>query len=186
MAENILSTKFKGDPFLGCGVSIGSDRLAWAIEQKNNIKSEEKKPVLVCIMQESQLDKYYELLKVLRDNNIASEIYLESKKKLSKQLEYASKRGLSLAIICGDDEFKDNTVTFKNLQGIKGENQITIPKENLVNEIKNISNILKSSGFKNIELDSIIESNQVLKKDLVETLDNIYSLFMIKIIKNGL
>ena len=32
-----LITKFKGDPFLGCGVSIGSDRLAWAIGQKNNI-----------------------------------------------------------------------------------------------------------------------------------------------------
>ena len=131
-----LITKFKGDPFLGCGVSIGSDRLAWAIGQKNNIEVEEKKPVLVCVMEESKLDKYYEVLKVLRDNNISSEIYLESKKKLSKQLEYASKRGLSLAIICGDNEFKDNTVTLKNLQGIKGENQITIPKENLVNEIK--------------------------------------------------
>ena len=131
-----LITKFKGEPFLGCGVSIGSDRLAWAIGQKNNIEVEEKKPVLVCVMEESKLDKYYEVLKVLRDNNINSEIYLESKKKLSKQLEYASKRGLSLAIICGDNEFKDNTVTLKNLQGIKGENQITIPKENLVNEIK--------------------------------------------------
>ena len=76
------------------------------------------------------------MLKVLRDNDISSEIYLESKKKLSKQLQYASKRSLSLAIICGENEFKDNTVTLKNLQGIKGENQITIPKENLVNEIK--------------------------------------------------
>jgi len=131
-----LITKFKGDPFLGCGVSIGSDRVAWAIGQKNNIVVEEKKPVLVCVIEERKLDKYYEVLKVLRDNNISSEIYLESKKKLSKQLEYASKRGLSLAIICGDNEFKDNTVTLKNLQGIKGENQITIPKENLVNEIK--------------------------------------------------
>ena len=131
-----LITKFKGDPFLGCGVSIGSDRLAWAIGQKNNIEVEEKKPVLVCVIEESKLDKYYEVLKVLRDNNINSEIYLESKKKLSKQLEYASKRGLSLAIICGENEFKNNTVTLKNLQGIKGENQITIPRENLINEIK--------------------------------------------------
>ena len=131
-----LITKFKGDPFLGCGVSIGSDRLAWAIRQKNNIEVEEKKPVLVCVMEESKLDKYYEVLKILRDNNINSEIYLESKKKLSKQLEYASKRGLSLAIICGDNEFKDNTVTLKNLQGIKGENQITIARENLINEVK--------------------------------------------------
>ena len=31
-------------------------------------------------------------------------------------------------------------------------------------KLKNISNILKSSGFKNIDLDSIIESNQVLKR----------------------
>ena len=31
-------------------------------------------------------------------------------------------------------------------------------------KLKNISNILKSSGFKNIELDSIIESDQVLKR----------------------
>ena len=31
-------------------------------------------------------------------------------------------------------------------------------------KLKNISNILKSSGFKDIELDSIIESNQVLKR----------------------
>ena len=131
-----LITKFKGDPFLGCGISIGIDRLAWAIGQKNNIEVEEKKPVLVCVMEESKLDKYYELLKVLRDNDISSEIYLESKKKLSKQLEYASKRGLSLAIICGENEFKDKTVTLKNLQGVKGENQITISRENFINEVK--------------------------------------------------
>ena len=80
--------------------------------------------------------KYYELLKVLRDSDISSEIFLESKKKLSKQLEYASKRGLSIVIICGENEFKDNTVTLKNLKGIKGENQITIPKKDLINEIK--------------------------------------------------
>ena len=131
-----LITKFKGDPFLGCGVSIGSDRLAWALSQKNNIKIEEKKPVLICVIEEKNLNEYYEILKVLRDNDISSEIYLGSKKKLSRQLEYASKRGLSLAIICGENEFNNNTITIKNLQGIKGENQISIPKEKLVNEVK--------------------------------------------------
>ena len=129
-------SKFKGDPFRGTGISIGIDRLVFCLSQGNNIKSEEKKPILVCMIEESKLENYYEILKVLRDNNINSEIYLESKKKLSKQLEYASKRGLPLAIICGDNEFKDNTVTLKNLQGIKGENQITIPRENLINEVK--------------------------------------------------
>jgi len=41
-----------------------------------------------------------------------------------------------LAIICGENEFKDNTVTLKNLQGTKGENQITIPREKLIDEVK--------------------------------------------------
>ena len=34
------------------------------------------------------------------------------------------------------NEFKNNTITLKNLQGTKGENQITIPKDNLINEVK--------------------------------------------------
>ena len=87
---------------------------------------------------EKNLNEYYEILKVLRDNDICSEIYLDSKKKLSRQLEYASKRGLSLAIICGENEFNNNTITIKYLQGIKGDNQISIPKEKLVNEVKKI------------------------------------------------
>ena len=83
-----------------------------------------------------KLSKYYEILKILRDNEINSEIYLESEKKLSKQLDYASKKGLSLAIICGEDEFKENTIKIKNLKGVKGENQIQIPREKLINEVK--------------------------------------------------
>ena len=131
-----LISKFKGDPFRGTGISVGIDRLAFCLSQRNNIKYEEKKPILVCMIEETKLENYYEILNILRENNINSEIYLESKKKLSKQLEFASKRGLPLAIICGDNEFKDNTVTLKNLQGIKGENQITIPREDLINEVK--------------------------------------------------
>ena len=129
-------TKFKGDPILASGVSIGLSRLVFCILQKNKIKIDNKGPVLICVMDEKKLEQYYEILKILRDNNISSEIYLESKKKLSKQLEYASKRGLKLALICGENEFKDNTVTLKNLQGVKGENQITISRENLVDEVK--------------------------------------------------
>ncbi len=132
-----LITKFKGDPFLGCGVSIGSDRLAWALSQKDNIKIEEKKPVIVCVMDEKYLKKYYEILNKLRDNNINSEIFLDSKKNLGKQLDYANKRGCPVAVICGDNEFKENSITLKNLLGVKGENnQITFPIENLINEIK--------------------------------------------------
>tara|TARA_Y100000816_G_scaffold226834_1_gene171878 strand:+ start:48 stop:1439 length:1392 start_codon:yes stop_codon:yes gene_type:complete len=131
-----LVTKFKGDPFLGSGISIGITRLVWCLVQKIKNEIYEKKPVLVCIMDEKYLDKYYELLNILRKNGINSEIFLESKKKLSKQLEYANRKNLNLAIICGENEFKDNTVTIKNLKGLKGSNQSTVLKDNLIDEIK--------------------------------------------------
>ena len=46
-------------------------------------------------MEESYLEKYYEILNYLRQNKINSEIFLEGKKKLSKQLDYANRRKLS-------------------------------------------------------------------------------------------
>ena len=131
-----LVTKFKGDPFLGSGISIGITRLVWCLVQKIKNEIYEKKPVLVCIMDEKYLDKYYDLLNILRNNGINSEIFLESNKKLSKQLEYANRKNLNLAIICGENEFKDNTVTIKNLKGLKGSNQSTVLKDNLIDEIK--------------------------------------------------
>ncbi len=63
---------------------------------------------------------------------------MKIKKNLGKQLDLANKRELSAAIICGENEFNDNTVTIKNLKGIKGENNKTIPKANLINEIKKL------------------------------------------------
>ena len=131
-------TKYKGGPFLGSGISIGVDRLAFCLLQNRKSKIDQKKPVLVCVMSEEYLENYYEILKILRENNINSEIFLDSKKKLSKQLDYANRRELNFAIICGENEFKNKTITIKKLQGIKGDNQISISKNKLINEIKKL------------------------------------------------
>jgi len=134
---NKLISRFKGVDIPGTGISIGIDRLLFAMLQLDEIKVDEKKPAIVCVMDEKYLKNYYEILKVLRDNNINSEIFLDSKKNLGKQLTYANKRRCPVAVICGENEFKDNNVTLKNLLGVKGENnQITLPKENLIDEIK--------------------------------------------------
>ena len=118
-------------------MSIGVDRLLFALIQIDQIEVDEKKPAIVCVMDEKYLKNYYEILKILRDNNINSEIFLDSKKNLGKQLTYANKKQCPVAIICGENEFKENMITLKNLLGVKGENnQVTFPKENLINEIK--------------------------------------------------
>ncbi len=133
-----LISRFRGVDVPGTGISFGVDRLLFALMQLDQIKIEDQKPVLVCVMDEKYLKNYYELVDQLRGNNISAEVFLNTKKNLSKQLDLANKRQLSVAIICGENEFNDNTITIKNLKGVKGENNQTIPKANLIDEIKKL------------------------------------------------
>ena len=133
-----LISRFRGVDVPGTGISFGVDRLLFALMQINLIQVEDQKPVLVCVMNEIYLKNYYEIVDQLRDNNINAEVFLDTKKNLGKQLDLANKRELTVAIICGENEFNDNTVTIKNLRGVKGENNQTIPKSNLINEIKKL------------------------------------------------
>ena len=133
-----LISRFKGVDIPGTGISFGVDRLLFALMQLEQIKVKEQKPVLICVMDQKYLKNYYEILDQLKTNDINAEIFLDTKKNLGKQLTYANKRELELAIICGENEFNENTVTIKNLKGVKGENNQTIPRENLINEIKKL------------------------------------------------
>ncbi len=133
-----LISRFRGVDVPGTGISFGVDRLLFALIQLNQIQVQDQKPVLVCVMDEKYLKNYYEIVDQLRNNNINAEVFLNTKKNLGKQLDLANKRELTVAIICGENEFNDNTVTIKNLRGVKGENNQTIPKSNLINEIKKL------------------------------------------------
>ena len=133
-----LISRFKGVDIPGTGISFGVDRLLFALIQLDQIKVKDQKPVLVCVMDQKYLKNYYELVDQLRENNINAEIFLDSKKNLGKQLTFANKRKLPVAIICGENEFNENTITIKNLKGVKGENNRTIPKTDLINEVKKL------------------------------------------------
>ena len=135
--DNLIA-RFKGADYKGTGMSIGIDRLLYALNQLDQIKVNRNKPVLICILDKSYIKKYYEIVNVLRENNIASEVYLDQNKNLKKQLQYADRKKIDLAIICGENEFKDNTITIKNLKGVKGQNSITILKENLIDEVRKL------------------------------------------------
>ena len=133
-----LISRFKGVDIPGTGVSFGVDRLLFALMQLDQIKVDDQRPVLVCVMDKQFLKNYYEIVNLLRENNINAEIFLDTKKNLGKQLDLANKRDLNVAIICGENEFKDNTITIKNLKGVKGQNSQTVPKADLINEVKKL------------------------------------------------
>ena len=108
-----LISRFKGVDIPGTGISFGVDRLLFALLQLDQIKVDDQKPVLVCVMDEKYLKNYYEIVDQLRENNINAEIFLDTKKNLGKQLTLANKRELNIAVICGDNEFNEGTVTIK-------------------------------------------------------------------------
>ena len=137
-----LIGSFKGPsiPTPGVGISFGVTRISAILAEIKKLEIEEKSPVLVCVMDKKYLAKYYEILNEMRSNRISSEIFLNPDKNMGKQLTYASKRKNSVAVICGENEFKDETVTLKNLFAEKGDKnlQVTVPRKDLINEVRKI------------------------------------------------
>ncbi len=133
-----LLSRFKGIDFPGTGMSIGVDRLLFVLNQISSIKQKNNEPVLICILDSKYLKKYSEILDYLRENGINSEVYLDSSKNLKKQLTYADKKGCPVAIIVGEFEIKENKFTLKNLKSSKENDQKTVSKESLIDEIKKI------------------------------------------------
>ena len=133
-----LISRFKNTDFPGTGMSIGVDRLLFVLNQISSIKQKNNEPILICILDGKYLKKYNETLNYLREKGINSEIYLDSSKNLKKQLTYADKKGCPAAIIIGETEIKENKFTLKNLKSSKENDQKTVSKESLIDEIKKI------------------------------------------------
>ena len=135
-----LCSRFKGGAnFEGTGCSFGISRLVYLILQLEQLEANQKIPVIICTMNKKYFSYANEIAYTLRKNNINTEIYSDPDKNLGKQLTYANKKKNPVACIIGDNEFKDKTITLKNLLAKKGDNnQFTIKKENLINEIQKL------------------------------------------------
>ena len=116
------------------GISIGLDRLVFALMQKKDFKIKTTRPVVICVFDKSKNKEYVGILNKLRMSNISSEIY-PGESKLKKQMEYANKIDSPAVILYGDNEIKSGKATLKNLKTGK-ESSVKI--EDLANEIKKL------------------------------------------------
>ena len=116
------------------GISIGLDRLIYALMQKKDFKVKQSKPVVICVFDKNSMKEYINLQKILRDSGVSTEIY-PGESKLKKQMEYANKIKAPAVILYGEDEIKSKKPTLRDLSSGK-EKSITIKE--LVNEIKKI------------------------------------------------
>ena len=117
----------------GVGISIGLTRLYYVLKELNAIKEDKKSiaDVLVISMVED-MTKATEIAKVLRENNISTNVYLENKKVKAK-FKFADRLAIPYTIVIGEDEISNDVVTVKNMT--TGE-QKTIKLEDAIKELK--------------------------------------------------
>ncbi len=116
------------------GISIGLDRLVYALMQKKEFKVKQSKPVVICVIDKNLMKEYINVQAILRNADISSEIY-PGEGKLRKQMEYANKIKSPAVILYGENEIKSGKPTLRNLNSGK---ELSIEIKELVNEIKKI------------------------------------------------
>jgi len=100
----------------GVGASLGVDRLLAAMEELGMIeKVATTAPVFIPYFDKDRLHDYLKLAAAVRAAGIGVEVFPEPKK-LGAQLKYADRRGFRVALIAGEDEFRNATCRVKDLQ----------------------------------------------------------------------
>jgi histidyl-tRNA synthetase len=113
---NDLASLYTHQRLPGVGSSIGLDRLMAAMEE---LGLEGSAPpcasTLVLCLEDGLLGSYHRFGEAFRAAGLAAEVYPE-KRKLAVQFTYAEKKGIPLAIVCGEEEAKAGQVVLKDLR----------------------------------------------------------------------
>ena len=111
-----LVERFLGRKIPAVGASIGVDRLFAAMQKLGLVQMvSSTAQVLVTVMEPGRMNDYMKLTRRLRLEGINTELYLGEESGLGKQLQYANRQQIPVAIIMGSDEFANNEVTVKDL-----------------------------------------------------------------------
>ena len=115
--DNLAEAFGSKEKIPGVGISFGIDRIYDAMEELKLFPegSQVSSKVMVCCFDSEYMAEGLKVLHVLRQSNIASEIYPDNKK-INKQLEYADKKSIPFALIIGADEVASKLYSIKNLK----------------------------------------------------------------------
>ncbi|WP_297335664.1 histidine--tRNA ligase [Algoriphagus sp.] len=107
----------------GVGFSFGVDRIYDVMEELGLFPEQDNQgtKIMLAYFDPKGFDYALSLLTKLRAAGIRSEIYPDQAK-MKKQLDYASKKGISYVGICGDEEIANQTIALKNLISGNQEN----------------------------------------------------------------
>jgi histidyl-tRNA synthetase len=117
----------------GVGVSIGLTRLFYQLNEAKLISAEDNSLTKVLIIpMDGNMDRAIDAARILRENDINTQVYLEDVK-IGKKFNYADKLKIPYTIIIGQDEAANNLYTLKNMN--TGE-QKSLTLEEVLNKLK--------------------------------------------------
>lgn len=101
----------------GIGISFGLDRIYLVMEELNLFPEEAASNVeyLFANFGGEETVEALKLIIQLRERGISAELYPENAK-IAKQFAYAEKKGIKNLVFLGEEEIKNKTITFKNLE----------------------------------------------------------------------
>ena len=105
---------FGGKDTPTAGFALGFDRTIVALESENYKFEKNKLDAYVIPLDKNFIEKALEIVQLLRKNGISADLDL-LKRGFSKSLKYASSINAKYAILIGEDEIKQNSVTIKEL-----------------------------------------------------------------------
>ena len=118
---NDLVSTLSGNPddkYPGVGLSIGLTRLVPTLIKANYLKADSQTiaKILVTCQDKKFISKYQEIGSMLRRAKIKTDVYLNKKVKLPKQLDYANKKKYKYVIIGNKYEFDEDSVIVRNME----------------------------------------------------------------------
>lgn len=132
--DNLIGI-FAGKNIPAVGIAFGFDRVIEAMEAQNLFPPTLTKPetkILVCPLRQVSIEYSLSVADSLRRKGIATEIYLDPKNSLEKQLKYADNKGILRCVIIGENEMKEKSTIVKNMA--TGE-QKTVGLEKILKEV---------------------------------------------------
>jgi histidyl-tRNA synthetase len=107
---------FGGEPTPAVGVAHGIDRIMLALqEQKAKINAKKERAVMVIPVNENLNAEALKIAEMLRMESIPVEVEV-MRRRVSKALEDADRRGISHVVIVGERELKDGAVVLRDMQ----------------------------------------------------------------------
>ena len=146
-----LVARFTGEKTPATGFSFGVSRLAAALALVEK-QAAARGPIVIINFSEADMGEYFKLAAELRAEGLPAEVYL-GRSGMKAQMKYADRRLSPAAVMIGEDELKNGSVTIKDLdlgremamqisdnkawrEGRPG--QVTLPRADAINHLKSI------------------------------------------------